>query len=638
MPGQMPIGGGVDGPQYQDYGDVTDERQVAAASHYAQLDANLVKDTLVMDLAQYSGDVTPQRWNPEQPVLPPFQKLRMTGALQTTQSDLQAIEEEFVELLEQLSPGIRVALLKDMQLPDEERDPALIGLEKVLQTQAELNIWAGGYSTGANDKAPEQTGGDKGIFAIEDTGTTEETSNPIGVAPTRAEQDAALRERVSEYVSQQVANLENQVDALEGNFSDKLSLSAFLSQIGQVLLDSKEFLHLLAQAEFDLAQALGQSAMEGAQLLNRRISELGTLRRSANQAQNQASSGNQSQSPSSIQQAPQTPNAVGNTNQGGGGPVNYIQNQINQITSSIASLSMGISMALADLSRSISEISANIEQKLMENTETTDRTFRSLRETLISGLEQLHLKEDEVNKLSLMEMVSSLMAMQYITSEELLRINGFQPSSKLGISEDPVDQLDSQDQSEAVESTSDETVQTQRDAQSAAVQMSMGSTQAANMLERGVYTVLKGSSHSEEEIELIASTMRLVSLLTNLMMGGRALGTVDESSTELLNQTTRPTVNEAALELQHLVDNMNSDTPIAQLVADLRLHELPFEEGGVEELLESRRDVLANYGVDLDSLKQGLDSQANLAMELRGEHFAAQQAMRQVQPNVNITI
>ncbi len=142
MPGSLPIGGGVDGPLYSDFQDVTDQQQIAGAANAVREKLNLLSDSLVLDINKFSGDLKLYFAKANAPILPPMIKLRTSGPLETTLSTLEDVQKEFMRLIEMLPPKLRVLLLKNMMLPKDKRDPELNGLEKTLQDHAKATLWA----------------------------------------------------------------------------------------------------------------------------------------------------------------------------------------------------------------------------------------------------------------------------------------------------------------------------------------------------------------------------------------------------------------------------------------------------------------------------------------------------------------
>ena len=124
MPGTMPgVGGGVDGPTYADYQDVTDQNQLAGAANAVREKLNLLPDTLVLTIAKFSGEVKLYAAKADAPVVPAFIKLRSSGSLETTKNSLDDMQKEFMRFVEMLPPKLRVLLLKNMGLPKKLQDP-----------------------------------------------------------------------------------------------------------------------------------------------------------------------------------------------------------------------------------------------------------------------------------------------------------------------------------------------------------------------------------------------------------------------------------------------------------------------------------------------------------------------------------
>lgn len=149
-----PIGGGIDGPNYSDFIDTADQMAVAAASTAMRQILHLFKDTNAQFITDLAGKTQVYNTHPDNPTLMPLVQLRKSLFVSIDASG-QQVEARFQSFINKLPIQLRAALLNDMKLPADQRDPQLAIFEDLLHTVTQVSVWASNINA-ANAEAPNE--------------------------------------------------------------------------------------------------------------------------------------------------------------------------------------------------------------------------------------------------------------------------------------------------------------------------------------------------------------------------------------------------------------------------------------------------------------------------------------------------
>ncbi len=602
MPGSIPVGGGVDGPQYADYQDVTDQQQIAGAATSMKEKLLVMQDSLVLDIAKFSGgDIKPYAAKAHAPTVPMYIQLRSTGPMETTTKNIENFEAEFMKMLEQLPAKLRQLLLKNMNLPKGQRNPELDGLEETIKQQIEVRLWAKGILKRFRRKGDEEKEEQerKGVFTLEEEeelipeGTVIPKANyvPIAAVDPLASQDEVSKQLQANAVfviKCHLDILEMQLDSIAPTDPARSLLNGFPTLIKRMLGHSKAFVNLHNFLGYGKAK---QAAVSLNKLHLSLVEEQRHLLEKASRYSEGAPSSN--------------------------------------ITSFAIGI-LGIVVICCNVLRSPANLTAlhtrgiALEQALMMTSGSTmGEHLTALYSTLGSALESLDIDSETVKVMQLIALATCVAIPLLTVAEALPYFVSFVPEKAEGLS--TAFREEDQTKEEAARKL-------QEVAKTAAVQLSAAVNTAAAVFEEGIHSLIPTDSTA-------ISTLLKLAILTLVRLTGQTyLEKIGGSSAELFLTVTNAPYLQAATQLQEEVDNGSFKSKATETLNELHLGELPLQAKTLMEQLTDRDKVLGRLGIDSKTLKMAAEELAILIASLAYSLSEEAREQQQVVPNVNVIV
>jgi hypothetical protein len=606
MPSSFPIGGGIDGPQYADYQDVTDQQQVAGASSSMKEKLILMQDSLALDIAKFSGDIKSYAAKAEAPVIAPYIKARTAGSLETTDRSMQQIEEEFIRLLEKLPTKLRILLLKNMSLPKDERDPELDGLERSLQQHVEVTIWAQKllqrHRRKSGDEEDEE-GEQRGIFAEEDdedilpadTIIPKTIHAPIAALDYYEMSDAQLKKQIQAntifMLETQYGILKILVKSLPPNHPAKPILDPLPKLMARMIKQAKAFIDLQNLVDFKKAKkiAIGLESLDGNIIEEQRIF---------------------------LQRA---------SSYGASGPSAAV---ISLAKSVLTTTMVGCNILRSDASLSAlnTEGHALLHALVLTSTPTMGEALMKLLNKLSAGLVNLGVPENKAKVLEIATLVAITSMLTLSGEEAIPYLVAFEPEAASGLAFLEADEPDLEEE-EAKDLTKKSL---QEVARTTAVQLASG-TLLIHHAARQTITALLGSKS-----EVVPIVLELVILLVSAISAQTLLEKIGGGGNELYAELTADTLHTCAEKLQHLSDEGALKISATQIINELRLGELSYQGSSIIEQLATREKTFESFGLRISDFMQGHEDLLKLAAIFVIELSSIAQQRRQVVPTMNV--
>lgn len=596
MPVSAPVGGGVDGPQYADYQDVADSQQIAGAAASMREKLNLVQDSLVLDIAKFSGDVKTYGAKAEAPVIQPFIKVRTTGPLKTTEKVTEQMKEAFLRLIGKLPPKLRTLLLRNMQLPRDQRDPQLNGLEKMLRQQVAMQQWAKTllkrYKQGEQEEHEERER--KGIFAEEEeeellpegTEIPKTRYVPIGKidlpSMTAAQIEKQFQANSVFLVETQLGILIAQINDLEMDDPARPLLIEFPKLIQKMLRRSMAFVDLRNVLDFEKARKfdvglenLGSKHIEAHKRLLERAQQYGA------------------ESPS--------------------------KSIVTYATTVMASCVVGCALLRSDASLSAWQTQgmALIHWHLLSASPLIGEASMALLNRIGEGLEAIGVPLDKVKVVQMALLIGSV-AMLYLSAQEEL---------PLFMAYDPKDL--SSESARLLTTVSLDERKLRGLAKSASVSLACAATFAAQLASCITKAIIPDAP------EAITAVLSLVAALAAALEGSALLERIDEQANELYLFLLDEPLKKTLKDLQKLIDSGKVPKVVEETITAFRLSELPLEHTSLPEKLAARERALEQFKLGREVVTKGRDDLLKLAALFALETLMYGKLSRQVVPNVN---
>ncbi len=601
MPGAMPVGGGVDGPQYADFQDATDQQQIAGAAQSARQSINLVEDTLTMDIAKFAGEVKLQQSKAEAPVIAPFIKIRTTGPLEMATRSLAQIKEEFLRLLEKLSPKLRAQLLKDMSLPKEQRDPNLRGLEHTLLREAEANLWARGIlvrrqSDEEDDEGQESD--ERGIFASEDEDPPFKAGDvippahlvPIAILEPHVMSHEEMCKQVDanawHAVHMQLRTLEAQYKGMAKDDIRRAIVRDAIKVAIDILKDARSFLDLRYAAGYDKARKGAKSFKAASPTFIARQKEVFS----------QALGGEESEGLRILISA----------------------------TLDVAQLATSLMSSRSPSAALSTTGAAMCHTLLMKQSSWVGQEMVAVWDIGEQVIKGLGLDDATNELLTLVMLVLQAVAWLAVTAEDLVPLQHYKPKSQVGISLVGTTGADEPDLKDKAHITS--------------VQAAAFTLAVAHVL-RGIAPELARSlgDWDDTTLQALAYVTQLLSLTVNRITGVALFDKLDVTDSVYAKAIATASC-QAAQALVVFGDDLEEANVIAEVTKELKLGQLAYEDSRFQSQMATRQEQLEEYGVKSDDLIKGgqqlVDIIGNLAIEIA----VITSGSGKITPNVNVMI
>ncbi|MDP1835027.1 MAG: hypothetical protein Q8K75_03770 [Chlamydiales bacterium] len=605
MPSSFPVGGGIDGPQYADYQDVTDQQQVAGASSSMKEKLMLMQDSLVLDIAKFSGDIKSYAAKAEAPIIAPYIKARTAGSLETTDRSMQQIEEEFIRLLEKLPTKLRILLLKNMSMPKGERDPELDGLERSLQQHVEVTLWAQKLLERHRRKSgdeEEEEGEHKGIFAEDDedvlpadTLIPKTVHVPIALLDIYDMNDTQLKKQIQAntifMLETQYGILKILVKSLPPNHPAKPILDPLPKLMVRMIKQAKAFVDLQNLLDYKKAKkiAIGLESLDGNIIEEQRIF---------------------------LQRA---------SSYGASGPSDAV---ISLAKSMLSTTMIGCNILRSEASVSAlnTEGNALLHALVLTSTPTMGESLMKLLNKLSAGLVYLGVPENKAKVLEIATLVAITSMLTLSGEEAIPYLVAFEPEVASGLAFLEADEPN-QEEEEAKQLTK---TNLQEVARTTAVQLASGTLLIHHAAKQTITALLGNKS------EVVPLVLELVILLASAISAQTLLEKIGGSGNELYAELTADTLNTCAEKLQHLSDEGALKISATQVINELRLGELSYQGSSIIEQLATREKTFESFGLRISDFVQGHEDLLELAAIFVIELTSIAQQRRQVVPTMNV--
>jgi hypothetical protein len=595
MPVSAPVGGGVDGPQYADFQDVTDSQQIAGAATSMREKLVLTQDSLVLDIAKFSGDIKSYAAKAEAPIIAPFIKVRTTGPLKAAEQNTEQMQRELSRLIMQLPPKLRALLLRNMRLPRDQRDPHLNGLEKMLKQQIAMQQWAKALLKRFKQRDREdEDEGYRGIFSEEE----EEELLPKGtvIPKTRyvpigkVDQMTMTPEQVEKQIQAnsvfliecQLGILLMQIEGLEVDDPARPLLMEFPKLIQKMLRHSMTFVDLRNVMEYKKARKI---AVGLENLGMKHIEEQKTLLERAQQY-------------------------------GADGPSKSIVTYATAVMT-ICVISCSLLRTNASLSAWQTQGMALLQCHTLSSSPLIGEASMMLFNRIGEGLEAMGVPFDKVKILQLAFLIGSV-AMLFLSAQEEL---------PLFMAYDPKEM--STESQNALKAMSVDTEKMRGLAKAASIHLACAATIAVHMAASAVKAIVPKAP------EALTAVMLLLVSLASVLEGSALLQRVDESANELYNFLFDKPLAKASKEMQELVDSGKAPRVLEEIISALRLSELTLEKTPILDRLAARETALELHKLGTKLITDGRDDLLRLAALFALETLTYHRQSRQVVPNVN---
>lgn len=604
----MPMGGGIDGPLYADYQDVTDKQQLAGAAMSVREKLNLLPDSLVLDINKFSGDLKLYFAKADTPVLPPTIKMRSSGPIETTSKNFEEMEKEFMHLIEMLPPKLRILLLKNMMLPKDQRNPELNGLEKSLQDHVKTRLWARSivarFRQGERDEEEEEER--RGIYSTEEeedllpegTVIPETKYVPISrVDPT--EQSAA--EMIGQIQANTVFMLETHLGilklhlaSLEPDDPARGLLRDFPKVISRMIGQSKMFVNLRNLLDYEKAKKVATGiAKIDLSIVQEQRNLLEKARR-----------------------------------YGEGGPSASVVSFATAMLG-IAVIGCQILRGKCTLSALCTEGSALMHSFLLTSSPVAGEALTNLMERLGNGFEVIGIPQGTVRILQMVLLTIPPAVMLLAIQQPLPVLASFSPET----TEDIYQAL----AVSGKDSEADGEKEFKEMAREAAVRLAS----AISVMEKVAYRTAKGMLKATAATErstyhLEATCIQLVTLLSALLSGSRLFEKSGEAGASLFATLTTETLKTQTSQFQALIDSGAMKPTVAEALNRLRLADLAYEGQTLTDLLSAREEAINAFGIRLKDLRQAGDELVQLASFFALANTILTKERSQVAPSMNL--
>lgn len=597
-----PIGGGIDGPLYADYQDVTDNSQIAGAGVSVREKLNVLPDSLVLDFAEFAGDIRSNAPKADAPVINQYIKLRTTGPLETTQESPEDFEAEFMSLIELLSPKLRVLLLRNMQLAKGERNPELDGLEESLKQQVGLRMWARKILSRFRDKGGEDEEEEKerrGIFTLEE----EEDLLPDGIVIPETRYVPINKidpvNMTSEQVTKQIqANcvfvleyqlgiLRMQLDSLPFDDPVRPILNGFPKIIARMIKHSKAFVNLRGVLSFEKAQ----KAAVGLNKIN--LSLIDEQRQALEKAGLYSVRG-----PS-------------------GSMVAFATSVLET-----AVICCGILRSDATVTALHIEGAALLHLLLLRSTTLIGYEAMALLSRMGTALSGMGLQANKVKTLQVAWLLIIMVTLLLPTEEALPYLVAYKPNVAEGLAES---QKGDEDEETVKQNLQDV-------ARTIAVQLAMATITASRITDTIVTSLIKIES------KIVPEVFRFLTLTAIILTGRGLLEKVGGSGEAFFGQLTFNTLGESAHALQKMVDEKSTSLAMTTTLQGLTLGELPFQGDNLLQQMIIREKPLENLGLHLREINIASEQIRQLTATLGYSMMELWREHQQVVPGMNVII